>query len=98
MSVWLGKRGYQPVKDTMQGVCLYGLGRADINKCRSLCKVCDCMAGEEGISTSEGHYVRCVTIAGEEGISTSEGHYVRCVIVWLGKRGSQPVKDTMYGV
>ena len=58
------------------------------------------MEGEEGISTS----VRCVTdtinqkvmcncMAVEEGISTSEGHYVRCVIVWLGKRGYQPVKD-----
>ena len=28
----------------------------------TLCKVCDCMAGEEGISTSVGHYVRCVTV------------------------------------
>ena len=42
----------------------------------TLCKVCDCMAGEEGISTSVGHYLRFV-------------------IVWKGKRGYQPVKDTM---
>ena len=37
----------------------------------------------------------CDCMEGEGRISTSEGHFIRCVIVWVGKRGYQPVKDTM---
>ena len=56
--------------------------------------MCNCMAVEEGISTSEGHYVRCVTVwLGKRGYQPVK--VTRCVIVWKGKGGYQPVKDTL---
>ena len=52
------------------------------------------MEGEEGISTSEGHYVRYVIVWLEKR-GYQPVKVTRCVIVWKGKGGYQPVKDTL---
>ena len=72
----------------------YGWGDS-INQLMAICKVLDSMVEERGINQKRTLCKVCDCMAEEEGLSTSEGHYVRCVIVWLEKRGYQPVKDTM---